>query len=175
MKRENDLFGMTFEQQINATGGAIDGKEITPNRRIVGEIVLEPMGSGVRVTARDGEHRLLWGYVGSKETVRQIHCLVATYETLQNLIAGELEKRGLLKGDSEEPMLAAERALCELENTVKWLRDSLAVKKVSDATRERARMLARVVSDADRQISLEAGTMKGMKSKNEDSTSGQNS
>lgn len=65
-------------------------------RRIKGEVIFEPMGNGVRVTARDESHKVLWGYVGSKETVKQIHCLVATYDTLQDMIAEELEKRGLL-------------------------------------------------------------------------------
>lgn len=65
-------------------------------RRIKGEVIFEPMGNGVRVTARDESLKVLWGYVGSKETDKQIHCLVATYDTLQDMIAEELEKRGLL-------------------------------------------------------------------------------
>lgn len=167
MTDEQDLFGKTFDQQLHATGGRIEGRDIAPNRRIPGEIVFEPMGSGVRVTARDAEHRVLWGYVGSKETVRQIHCLVATYDTLQNLVGEELEKRGLFVSESEDPIAAAQRVLDSLEKTAKWLRESLEVKKVSDATLERARTIARIVSDADRQISLEASTLKGMKSKTE--------
>lgn len=167
MMREQDLFGKTFDQQLDATGGQIEGRDIAPNRCIPGEIVFEPMGSGVRVTARDAEHRVLWGYVGSKETVRQIHCLVATYDTLQNLVAEELKKRGLFASESSDPMESANCAFDSIETTIKWLRDGLKVKKVSDATSERARAIARIISDANRQMSLEASTLKGMKSKTE--------
>ena len=162
--QEQDLFGKTFDQQVHATKGRIENHDIAPNRRIPGEIVFEPMGSGVRVTARDAEHRVLWGYVGSKETVSQIHCLVATYDTLQNLVGEELKKRGSSVSKGEDPIGAAQRAIDSLEKTVKWLRDGLEVKKVSDATLERARAIARIASDADRQISLESSTLKGMKS-----------
>jgi len=164
---QGDLFGKTFDQQLDATEGRIEGRDIAPNRRVPGEIVFEPMGSGVRVTARDAEHRVLWGYVGSKETVRQIHCLVATYDTLQNLIADELQKRDLFVPESAEPMETASRALDSLETTIRWLRDSLDVKKISDATTERARVIAQIISDANRQISLEASALKGMKAKTE--------
>jgi hypothetical protein len=64
-------------------------------------------------------------------------------------------------------MGTARAALDELEKTVQWLRTSLDVKKVSDATAERARTIARIVSDADRQIALEAAALKGMKPKSE--------
>lgn len=169
MAQENDFFGKSFDQQILATGGEIDNLNLTPNRRIPGEIVFEPMGSAVRVTARDKEHRVLWGYVGSKETLHQIHCLVATYETLQSLVGEELEKRGLLSVEGKDPMVSAQSAFDGLEKTLKWLRESINVNKISPATLERARTLARIVADADRQMSLEAGTLKGMKSKTDQS------
>jgi len=164
METENDLFGKTFDQQLDATGGEISDRDISPNRRIPGEIVFESMGAGVRVTARDAQHRVLWGYVGAKETVKQIHCLVAIYDTLQELLAEELEKRGLLKRETTDPMRSALSGLDRLEGTLKWLRDSLEVKKVTDAATERARTIARIVSDAHRQITLEAGSLRGMKS-----------
>ncbi len=168
MKQEQEsLFGKTFDQQLDATGGRIEGHDIAPNRRISGEIVFEPMRSGVRVTARDAEHKVLWGYVASKETVRQIHCLVATYDTLQNLVEEELKKRDLLVSESANPIESANRALDSLEATIRWLRDGLKVKKVSDATIERARVIAQIISDANRQISLEASTLKGLKAKTE--------
>lgn len=167
MPQEESLFGKTFDQQLNAVGGEIERHDIAPNRRVPGEIVFEPTSSGVRVTARDGEHRLLWGYVASKETVRQIHCLVATYDTFQDLVAEELGKRELFTPESADPLESARRALDSMEATIKWLRDGLKVKKASEATAERARTIARIVSDANRQISLEAGALKGMKGKGE--------
>ena len=167
MTHDQDLFGKTFDQQLDVTKGKVDDRDISPNRRIHGEIIFEPMGSGVRVTARDAEHRVLWGYVGSKETIRQIHCLVATYDTLQNLIAEELEKRGLQTTDDPDPLASAHNSLDELEATVKWLRGGLEVKKVSDATLDRAKLISRIASDANRQITLETNTLKGMRTKTE--------
>jgi hypothetical protein len=165
MTQQQDLFGKTFDQQVEAANGQIQGQDISPNRRIPGELVFEPMGPGVRVTARDAEHRVLWGYVGSRETARQVHCLVATYDTFQNLVAEELERRGLYSSEVTDPITRANEALAEMSATLAWLRDGLNVKKVSDATAERARTIARIVSDAHRQISLEAETLKGMKAR----------
>jgi hypothetical protein len=204
-----DLFGKTFDQQLAVTRGDIQARDITPNRRIPAEIVFEPIGSriqvtaydanndilfqgddkkteenatpqrikgevvfepmrtGVRVTARDGSHKVLWGYVGSKETVKQIHCLVATYDTLQVMIAEELEKRGLLSPETIDPLDAAKAAISSLEETIQWLKAGLEVKKISDATLERARAIARMAGDANRQMRLEGGSLKGMKSTTE--------
>ena len=134
-------------------------------RRVPGEIVLEPMGSGVRVTARDKANRILWGYVGSKETLSKIHCLVAVYETLQGLLAEELEKHGLPSRETKEPMTAATEAIDRIEKTVRWLRDSLDVRAVKNATLERAQEIARIASDADRLMTVEASSLKGMRTR----------
>lgn len=156
MEAKDDLFGKTFDQQLKATQGRIERRDISPNRRIPGEIVFEPAGSGVRVTARDAEHRVLWGYIGSRETVRQVHCLVAVYDTLQGFLAEELAKRGLFSPEVEtDPVAAAALALERLEETIKRLQESLRVKKVTEATRERARSIARVIADTERQMTLE--------------------
>lgn len=163
MSNEHDLAGKTFDQQIDATVGSIAGKDISPNRCIPGEIVFEPMLNGVRVTARDSKHRVLWGFIGSKEMISQHHCPVAVYETLQELLGEELNKRGLPTRDAVAPMQAAIQALNTLQNTLDNLKASIDVKKVSDATLERARTIARISSDADRMISLESSSFQGNK------------
>lgn len=161
------LFGKTFDQQLKSTGGKIDGHDISPNRRIAGEIILEPLGSGVRVTARDSDHRVLWGFVASRETVTQVHCEIATYDTLQQLIADTLVMPELLPVIEGDQIIAAGHAVGSLEKLTQQLLASLAVIKVTQATHERARAIARIVRDAERQISIEVGVMKGMKSKTE--------
>lgn len=163
MPEQNELFGKTFDQQVIATGGDIDDKAITPNRRIVGEVVFEPMGTGIRVTARDGRHRMLWGFVGCAESVNQVHCLVAVYETLQCLLGEELRRGGLPAPAPTDPTKDAQQALDELEKTVSWLRRSLGVKKVTAPALERAGAVARIAWDANQQITLEAAALKGMK------------
>ena len=165
---EQDLFP-TFDQHLAANDGKIEGVDVSPSRRFFGgEIVFEPTGTGrFRVTARDAEHRVLWGYIGSRETVNQLHCLVAVYTTLQNMLEDALQDKGFFVKPIEEPMAAAHRALGELEKTLQWLRNSLDVKKVSDATLQRASDIARIAYDAECQIRLEANHLKGMKARPE--------
>ena len=79
----------------------------------------------------------------------------------------ELAKQGLATLQIQDTIATALRALDSLEATAQWLRKSLEVKKVSDATLQRANTIARIISDADRQISLEASTLNGMKSRTE--------
>jgi len=160
MTHEQDLFSLASGQQAPITE-----REATTCRRIPGEIVFEPIGSGIRVTARDKQHKVLWGYVGSKETVKKIHCQVAVYSTLQDALSEEIAKSGLPKAEKKDPMIAATDALNRLENTVTWLRESLVVKVVTGAALDRAREIARIISDADQQITTEAGILRGMKSR----------
>jgi hypothetical protein len=163
MSKKNDPEPLSYDQQLELHGDDIVDQYISPNRRIPAEIVLEPSGNGVRVTARDSEHRVLWGFVGAKETANQIHCLVAVYETLHQLIAEHLETMNLALSTNKVDMQSAKDAIARLNDTVKWLAASLEVKNVTDATEERARIINRIVSDADRQIRLEAASLKGMK------------
>jgi len=171
MSTDTNLFGKTFDQQLQLNGGDMVNRDISPNRRITAEMVFEPLGTGIRVTARDESHALLWGFVGSKGMLAEIHCPVAVYQTLHNLIAEELQKRGRPVPDQVDPILAAERAVIELEKTAAWLKKSLQVKNVSAATTERARAIAQIALDANRQINLEATSLKGMKSRNEPNSS----
>lgn len=163
MSKDHELAGKTFDQQMDITNGSIAGKDISPNRCIPGEIVFEPLLNGVRVTARDSKHRILWGFIGSKGMISQIHCPVAVYETLQELLGEELNKLGLPTRDSVAPMQGANQALNTLQTTLDNLKASIDVKKVSDATLERARTIARVASDADKMLSLETSSFKGNK------------
>ena len=153
------------DNRIIFKGDAKKTEEGIVSERVKGEVILEPMGLGVRVTARDENHKVLRGYIGSKETTKRVHCSVAIYETLQKLVKEELEKRGRLKLEEVDPIDLATEALDSLSETLKWLRNGMDVKKVSDATLERARVIARVASDANRQITLDVSSMKGMKSK----------
>lgn len=148
-------------------GDVREDEQFDAPRRIKGEVILEPLGRTVRVTARDEEHRILWGYVASKETLKQIHCLVAVYETLRGLIAEELERRGSLVSDTADPVESAKAAIAALEETTQWIKASLDVKRLTDATQDRAKAIARMVADVNRQLLLEATTLRGMKPKTE--------
>lgn len=170
---QQSLFGKTFDQQLAATGNAIEGHDISPNRRIPGEIVFEPIGSSVRVTARDAEHRLLWGFVASSETVNDIICEIATYETLQRLIATVIDKPDLLPNLHADPIAAAKLSLKNLAGALKWLEKSLDVQTVAEPTLVRALAIARIASDAERQIMLEASSLQGMKSRVVESDTGE--
>jgi len=167
MSKEPDRFGKTFDQQLLVAGDQIEKKDLRPNRRIASEVVLEPVLNGVRVTARDSEHRVLWGFIGSKEMISQIHCPVAVYETLQKLLGEELEKHGLPQREDADPLRAANHALDALQGTLDNMKAAITVKKVSDATQERAMAIARIARDADRMICLETSSFKGSKGKPE--------
>ena len=169
MTKDNELFGKTFDQQLQVAGEELEKRDISPNRRILGEVVFEPVLNGIRVTARDDNHRVLWGFIGSKDMLNQIHCPVAVYETLQQLLGEELEKHGLPKQETEDPMHATQRALGALQETLSKLQSTIKVKKVSEATLERARTIARIANDANRMICLEASSFKGIKGKTEQS------
>jgi hypothetical protein len=163
MQKELNLFGKTFDQQLQVAGDEIADRDISPNRRIPGEIVFEPVLNGVRVTARDSEHRVLWGFIGSKDMISQVNCPVAVYETLQKLLGEELDRHGLRKLEAGDPMETAQRAVTSLQDTLDNLKASIKIKKASGVTLERAKEIARIASDANRMICLETSSFKGIK------------
>lgn len=155
MANQEDLFGKTYDQQMQATRNQADGDQLLPNRRVGGETVFEPLLNGIRVTARDSQHRVLWGFVGSEDMLNLTHVPVAIYENLRTQLRTELSNHGLPAASEPDPMKSAERALSALEKAIAELRQSITVKKVSDQTRMRACSIARAVEDARRMIRLE--------------------
>jgi hypothetical protein len=162
MASEEQLIGKTLDQQIEVSGTNVSDADIEPNRRIAAWVAFEPMlhggTGGVRVTARDGEHRVLWGFIACHEMLRQHHCPVAVYEALRDIICDELKKHKLPVPASHDPIAATTRELKELEDSVRALRKHVEVKNVSSATRERAAVIARVARDARRMIDLETSS-----------------
>ena len=156
MSKETYLFGKTFDQQVDAAGGNLAGKDVRPNTLIRGEVVFEPVLNGIRVTARDEQHRLMWGFIASKGILNQVHCPVAIYDTLQSLIAEQMKKHSLPSIEEADPIVSAKAALDNLQDTISGLRQSITVKNVSQATRERAATIKRLASDATRIIQLES-------------------
>ena len=163
MKKRQDLSGKTFDQQLELIGNEVGNSDLSPNVLIPGEIVLEPMGRGVRVTARDGNHRILWGFTASKDMLNQPHCPVAIYSLLQELLARELKRYDLPYSKDEKTMEDAERAIAALQAGVDSLKASIKVKKVSAQTRERAYAIACIAKDANRTLSLESSYTLGKK------------
>ena len=165
MAKNGELFGKTYDQQLDIVGADITKVDIAPNRRVAGEIVLEPMGNGVRVTARDGSHKVLWGFVASKGMLDQVHCLVAIYDPLVQLIVEELSKHHLPAPGPGDPVAEAKHSIASLEQLVHWLKASLQVEQQTKAALARATTIARISSEACRQITLDAEVLRGMKSK----------
>lgn len=149
VKAYDDAGNLLFSEDVQKKEEGIHEKKIK------GEVVFEPLSTGVRVTARDENHNILWGYVASKETVSQIHCLVAIYDALQELIKNELEKRGSINDDNEDYMSVAQKNIDELKLSLENLESTIKVKKVSKATIARAKNIAQVVKDANRLICIE--------------------
>ncbi len=149
-KNSDELYGKTFDQQLQSAGKDVEKKDISPNRRIPGEIVFEPVLNGVRVSARDGEHRTLWAFIGSKGMLHQHPCPVAIYDALVDLIIEELEKNSLPIPETGDPLEEAQNALKNLQKSLKQMNDSLEVRKVSEATKERARVISHVARNAEK-------------------------
>ncbi len=143
MAKQSELFGKTFDQQVEAAGGKLSGKDIRPNVLVRTELVCEPVSNGIRVTARDEHHRTLWGFIASQGMLAQVHCPVAIYDVLQEMISEELRRLALPSQDEQEPIASAHAALNDLEQTVKELRKSITVIKESEATRQRAQRASR--------------------------------
>jgi len=169
--QEQELFGKTFDQQLQIAGDGIVNRDISPNRRIPGEIVFEPVLNGVRVTARDENHRTLWGFIVSKGMLELMHCPVAIYQTLRDLLSEELKRHSLSTPEHKDAIHDTKSALDALQKTIDNLKESIKVKKVSSATIERATAIARIADDVNKMILLETSSIKGMKT----STKQQNS
>lgn len=163
---QDDLFAKKTDMRGETTKkpDGVCADSMAQRRRIKAEVVFEPVNAGVRVTARDSDQRLLWGYIGSKETTNQKHCTVAIYETLQALLVDELKKCQLMDSKSKDPTATALAALDQLEKTTRWLRGSLTVKKTTEASLERASLIAGIAADADLQIRHATEGLRGMKS-----------
>lgn len=162
MTTDQRLFGKTFDQQVDIAGDGIADRDIDPNRMVAASIIFEPMlhggRGGVRITARDGQHKVLWGFVACHEMLSQNHCPVAVYDTLRGMISAELERHKLPSPSSDDDLAAAKHAIAALEETVAKLKKSIEVKKVSTATTDRAAVIARVMRDANRMIELETSS-----------------
>jgi len=149
----------TFDQHLANAGGSIDNVDIAPNVLVPAEVVLEPVFNGLRVTGRDQEHRLLWGFIATQETLSQKHSSIALGKALKDLLSRRLNSPAP-HPNAEDAMSAAEDAIAELEATLKSLRQSLDVKKVKEATRDRASKIAQLVSDAHQLIELSAAPLR---------------
>ena len=169
MTTNSDFSAKTFDQLVASTDGDISEQRVSPHRLVRGEIVFERLGNGVRVTARDEQHRVLWGYVASKETVTQVHCLVAMYSLMQEITSEELAKHGLYAQipSKTDEVAHALTSLTDLEGNIKRLRESLNVKKVSSATIARAKVVSRLVSDFGNQLANELGPIPAIRTEPE--------
>lgn len=139
---------ITLDQQIAAHGHEPTPENCGVNTLIPAKLGLEPMGSGVRVTARDEQGQTLWGVVASLPMLSSGECPVAIYDRLMEL----LKEKGI-GGQSEElsheeSVNRAQTTLEELRTTIASLQNGLDVKKPSEATARRADQLYRAARDA---------------------------
>lgn len=140
-----------FDQLIDDNGNALPADH-GPHRRLPGSVVLEPLGKGIRVTGRDEEHGVLWGFVASKGMLDQPHASIAIYNLLRDHLNPFLESMGLPASRPENVMDAAQAALADMEHLIKQLRDNITVKKASPQTLERAEAIHRAMTDAARMV-----------------------
>ncbi|MFH1378502.1 MAG: hypothetical protein ABIH86_07100 [Planctomycetota bacterium] len=147
-----DLFGKTFDQQVQKINRDINNADIRPNRLFAAEIVFEPVHNGIRVTARDSEHHTLWGFIASKEMLEQHPCQIAIYETLKSLIVEELSNQGVETVKQTDSVQTALNELKSLDEILEGIKESIEVIKVTSATKKRAMDIIRVVRDFKKMI-----------------------
>lgn len=113
-------------------------KDIPSGARVIdGVIVTEPLGAGIRVTARDSRDRLLWGYVAGQISLDSPHVLVATYETLRQHVIGELPS--YVDSNASTPATTqCLDAITSINGMLEKVRERLSPKTISDKTEKRA-------------------------------------
>jgi hypothetical protein len=139
---------ITLDQQIDAYGTEVEPEVIAPNKLIPTRLGLEPMGAGVRITARDHDGRTLWGVVASKPMLKDGEFPVGAYDRLLELLA---EYGVDVAPDPVDPKDLVNQALADLDavvQTVDELRASLAVKSPSEATARRAEIVRSAAREA---------------------------
>ena len=141
---------ITLDQQLKVFGQQITSEQMGDNTLVPCRIGLEPLGGGIRVTARDEHGGKIWGFVASAPSLASGECLVAVYDGLRQL----LERHGLGNPPSSltpsETVANATRILDEIASTVEALKRSIDVRRASDATGRRAEAILASARDASR-------------------------
>lgn len=122
-----------FTPRRSTVDGASAGAQV-----VGGLIVTEPLGNGIRVTARDHDERLLWGYIAGQLSLDSPHVLVATYDALRKHVI-----RGLPHYVDSTAVGAPATKQCldaigSITAMLEKVRDRLSPKNVSDKTEKRA-------------------------------------
>lgn len=107
-------------------------------RVIDGCIVTEPLGGGIRVTARGHDNKLLWGFVAGQLAMDSPHVLVATYESLRTSIIVDLPSYVDKKNDGTPKTQQCLEAIESITDMLGKVRDKLSPKHVTDKTEKRA-------------------------------------
>ncbi len=118
--------------------------------RISGSIEVVPLGKGVRVTGRDADGRVLWGFVATRTMLEQPHGAIAIYDRLRDLVNERLDALGLPMDRPEDVLTAAESKLSELERFATQLRKTITItkgKKPTGGQLEKARDVYRAIHD----------------------------
>lgn len=140
---------ITLDQQIEAYGSNPTASQTGENSLIPAKLGLEPLGGGVRVTARDEDGRTLWGFVASEPMLASRECLVAIYDRLLEMLAergAAPRKKG--PSDLKEIVDQSIADLDELVRIAESYKKKLTVKSASEATARRAELVSSVTRDA---------------------------
>jgi hypothetical protein len=127
----------TFDDM--ADGGEVQQGSAPPGGRVIdGFIVTEPLGGGVRVTARGHDNKLLWGFVAGQLAMDSPHVLVATYESLRTSVIIDLPSYVDKKNDGAPKTKQCLEAIESITAMLGKVRDKLSPKQITDKTEKRA-------------------------------------
>lgn len=85
----------------------------TVDESISGTIAFEPVLTGIRVTARDQDDELLWGFVACKDTIDQTHRPVGIYDRLRSEMSRSLSAHGKLDKAPDKTGIEEARAVLD--------------------------------------------------------------
>lgn len=143
-----------FDQMVEDNNDKVPA-DIRPNKRILGEVIFEPLASGIRISGRGEKHELLWGMVCTKLMLDQPHASIAIYEELRKRVRDALAEENFAVPETTNTVESALKAIDRLEALLAAARKKITVKKVSAQTKSRATAIYNALHDAYQLLSLE--------------------
>jgi hypothetical protein len=150
----NKFDNITFEKTLGLSDSQAGSgtRQLCPS--VPAEIVLEPTRTGVRVTARLSDHRLLFGYSASSGNLKDLHIQVASYPALIELITEHLMDTHPEQSAQLASVPSTDSSLAQIHASIADLSER-ALRISSETSKIRGPQLQLVASRIARVIAIE--------------------
>lgn len=141
---------LTFDQLISVGVDFHDPLAIHPHQVIHGNCSFEPTSTGVHVSAKTSDGKMLWGLIATSDTLRERHTNIATYPELQRLIQDGLNsthRMGISQPTASDTQLLSEFSslMAELQDKAEIIQD--------DPGCEKSETLIKIIRDIEAFVS----------------------